>query len=432
MFINIVNQDDFKKYVSLEICAQDLNPIFRNFNKSKHTLQEIIQKKEMLSEFMAIRYLQDRLCRYWQGTENLPFLRPVEQGEDVTSQPEWVTNALNNHEKIYVFDSSKMPSEIQTEIRRVGLFLKAMAGEHIDQVVFFSRKTGRPPKVYLDYLKGKHDYPDYIQAVQQTLKWECNELIQNKRNAKVKRIMDLPNGYYAVQLLNAAAMKLEGYKMANCLSDDLLSYLTEVEKENPDIIVYSIRNSQNIPRVNVTVRPKEKIITDCAGKANDLVHPVDIPAVASFVNALQLPMRTAAAHQARLLRSNGQYYDVFHLPTDRKFYESSLNLEGLGLTELPSLENVVLSGSFMCAHNQLRNLKGAPKIIRGGISFYDNPIENLSGFPDYAGSAITPIKLDDKAKTSVSGEITLIPRQISSLIKSNIFYTPYLVHGINE
>ena len=426
MSINIANEHDLNKYISLEVCAQDLSSLFRDFNTSKHTIDEIMKKKQMLSEFMATRYLQDRLRQYWKESDNLPFLRPLSHAEAKTTRQQWIINALKNNENVYIFEPNKMPSEIQTQIRRVGLFLTAMAGEYIDQTISFSRKTGRPPRIYLDYLKGKHDYPDYLHAFQQTLKWEKDELKQNMREAKERRVMDLPNGYYAVQLLNAAAMKVEGRKMANCLSDELQPYLRDVEKEQPSLTIYSIRNSQGIPRVNITLRREEKVISDCSAKANDFVHPEDAPMVATFINALQIPMRTVAARHARLIQSEGQYYDVFHLPPNKKFYDDCLDLEGLDLTELPHLENLVLRGSFMCAHNQLRNLKGAPKVVRGAISFYDNPIEDLTGFPDFAGSAITPVTLDDKARAAVLGETTIIPRQVSSLIQSKVMFAPYL------
>ncbi|MBQ3696125.1 MAG: hypothetical protein II938_04070 [Alphaproteobacteria bacterium] len=416
MSINIANEESLNKHISLGVCAQDFKDCFKNFEKTQHPIIEIMAKKQMLAEFMAVRYLQDRLRQYWEKSSDLPFFYLLTQeNEALQWLPVWVEHALKNKEKIYMFDATKVPIELQTQIRRVGQFLTAMAGEYIERVIQFSRETGRPPKIYLDYLKGKHDYPTYIDAYHKTILWEQDEINQYQRDAKVKHIVNLPNGYYAVELLNSAALQLEGRKMANCLCDSLQPYLKEVEEDTPSLTIYSIRNAHGIPRVDVTVRVQEKVISDCAAKANDYVHPEDAPMVAAFVNALHLPMRIAAARKARLLANNGMYYDVFHLPPDKKFYDSCLNLEALDLEELPHLENVVIQGSFTCAHNRLKNLKGAPKNIHGCLSFYDNPIESFEGFPESVGSVSTPIALDTQTKKHVSGNITIVPRSSDKL-----------------
>ena len=418
MNINLANGYDLDRYISLEICAKDVGLRLNDLKKKSSNLFNIIRYKRELSEFMAVRYLQDRLREYWAEFPKLSFLRLLKKEDpNISSLPKWVLNGLNNGEKIYFFDVSQMTPNQQKEIRRVGIFLMAMAEEYIDQVISFSRKTGRPAKLYLDYLKGKHDYPTYVQALRETQKWESDELKQNIRIAKEAHVMDLPNGYYAVQLLNAAALKWEGHRMANCLSDELEPYLAEVEKPDPKIIIYSIRNSRGIPRVNVTFRPNISVISDCSGKANDNVHPVDAPIVAAFVNALNIPMRVSAARQARLLRSEGKYYDIFHLPHNKHFYDSTLNLEGLELTELPHLENLTLTGPFMCAHNHLRNLKGAPKVIHGGFSFYDNPIESLDGFPDSVESVVSPVPISAVIRQLSLAQSPLFLLFFSSTIK---------------
>jgi len=121
------------------------------------------------------------------------------------------------------------------------------------------------------------------------------------------------------------------------------------------------------------------------------------------------------------------YYDVFHLPPDKAFHDSCLDLESLDLQELPNLENVVIHGTFKCAHNHLRNLKGAPRTIRGCFSFYDNPIESLEGFPEYAGSVSSPVALDEARQKCVPGDITIITNGVSNLVKSQVILPPYLV-----
>ena len=425
MLINIANEHDLHKFISLDVSAEDLEPKFRHYQSKSLSLQQLRSDKHDLAQYMATRYLRDRLRRYWG--QNLPqvFLPQISiQNQCVSHMPFWVKEGLKNNEKIYLFEGTKVPMPIQTEIRRVGLFLSAMAEEYIDSIMRFAIKFNRPIKVYLDYLKGKHDYPSYEMALLATQKWEQNELKQQMRDAKIHPLMQLPNGYYAVELLNKAALKLEGRKMANCLGDELQPYLQDIESDTPSYRIFSIRNREGTPRVDVAYRTHGNRIVDCAGKANDYVHQSDVPAVCAFINQMKLPVSIAAARHARLLEADGVYYDVFHLPPNIRFHEALLNLEGLDLRQLPKLENVVLSGSFMCAHNKLTNLKGAPKIVRGAFSFYDNPIENLEGFPDYVGSVISPVLLDDNLKTHVVGDINMIPPKVSNLVRSNLLLEP--------
>ena len=151
MSINIANEESLNKHISLGVCAQDFKDCFKNFEKTQHPIIEIMAKKQMLAEFMAVRYLQDRLRQYWEKSSDLPFFYLLTQeNEALQWLPVWVEHALKNKEKIYMFDATKVPIELQTQIRRVGQFLTAMAGEYIERVIQFSRETGRPPKIYLD------------------------------------------------------------------------------------------------------------------------------------------------------------------------------------------------------------------------------------------------------------------------------------------
>ena len=62
-----------------------------------------------------------------------------------------------------------------------------------------------------------------------------------------------------------------------------------------------------------------------------------------------------------------------------------LYLNGLGLTELPDLSNIIIKGSFDCSNNQLTSLKGCPTEIGGHFYCAYNQLTSLIGCPTEIG-----------------------------------------------
>ena len=66
--------------------------------------------------------------------------------------------------------------------------------------------------------------------------------------------------------------------------------------------------------------------------------------------------------------------------------DGNLDLSGMDLEELPDLSDVTVTGSFNCANNHLRTLKGAPRHVGHDFDCHGNALYTLNGAPPYVGN----------------------------------------------
>ena len=63
-----------------------------------------------------------------------------------------------------------------------------------------------------------------------------------------------------------------------------------------------------------------------------------------------------------------------------------VDLSNLHLKELPDiLKDITVSGHFVCGHNKLTSLDGAPKTVGGDFQCYYNKLTTLEGAPTSVG-----------------------------------------------
>jgi len=67
------------------------------------------------------------------------------------------------------------------------------------------------------------------------------------------------------------------------------------------------------------------------------------------------------------------------------FVPRNLNISSKGLTRLPDMSSVSISGGFSCFNNQLTSLEGAPQTVGGVFSCDDNQLTSLKGAPQTVG-----------------------------------------------
>ena len=72
------------------------------------------------------------------------------------------------------------------------------------------------------------------------------------------------------------------------------------------------------------------------------------------------------------------------IPDDMVF-RGNLNLSHMGLTELPDLSAVTVTGHFICSANQLTSLQGAPRSVGGSFVCSFNQLTSLQGAPQSVG-----------------------------------------------
>ena len=66
--------------------------------------------------------------------------------------------------------------------------------------------------------------------------------------------------------------------------------------------------------------------------------------------------------------------------------DGNLDLSGMDLEELPDLSDVTVTGSFKCAYNHLRTLKGAPRKVGRNFDCHGNVLYTLKGAPSHVGN----------------------------------------------
>lgn len=66
-------------------------------------------------------------------------------------------------------------------------------------------------------------------------------------------------------------------------------------------------------------------------------------------------------------------------------YSGSINISCESLTKLPDLSDITVEGNFICSYNNLRSLKGSPKIVTGYCSFSYTAVKSLKYAPEIIG-----------------------------------------------
>ena len=112
------------------------------------------------------------------------------------------------------------------------------------------------------------------------------------------------------------------------------------------------------------------------------------------------------------IKQDGKFYDLYDLP-DGFVIKGDLDLSGKGLTELPDLSKVIVEGNFLCEHNQLTSLEGAPQEVGGDFSCSYNQLTTLQGAPQKVGGYFS---CENNQLTSLQG----ISKEIGGKIEVDI------------
>jgi hypothetical protein len=106
-------------------------------------------------------------------------------------------------------------------------------------------------------------------------------------------------------------------------------------------------------------------------------------------------------------------------PDGSLFISGDFNIKGKGLTKLPDLTPVAVSGSFNCVGNQLTSLQGAPQSIGGSFNCASNQLTSLQGAPQAVGGSFwcnsNQLSSLEHAPQSIGGSFNCAYNQLTSL-----------------
>jgi hypothetical protein len=103
-----------------------------------------------------------------------------------------------------------------------------------------------------------------------------------------------------------------------------------------------------------------------------------------LVQAMQKKATTQLTDVEEFLISHDVSYEK---KPDGTFVTGHFHLFARGLTELPDLSKVIVTGSFSCANNKLTSLKGCPQSVAGTFYCDHNALTTLEGAPLKVGGS---------------------------------------------
>lgn len=336
---------------------------YRQTRKQGFTLDELEQDRDIIIRGMLYQYFYKRIR---------PYLLPT-----IFSKK---------------FDANKLDDKTKRNINLIRDYLYAVAEKYIDMQLMNAIRTKHSVFLRFDHLKSCNQYKTYHSVSKLAKQWYKEKVAQEKiqeQNLKMSKegtykIMDYGPDYYVVQLFTPKALDFEGSMLNHCAGDGY--YDNQVHKEN--VQIYSIRDYCGVPHLTLEVNDGK--IVQCYGYKNHV--PCDMKlrkALRALMceEKLDIPDVNGWNKLIAYIKQDGVLYDVFDLPKDF-IAQSTINLSGMDLHQLPDMSTVKVKGDFWCPTNQLSTTDGAPYSVSGHVKLSYNPITSLRGFPRHVGGKI--------------------------------------------
>ena len=339
------------------------NVEWRNVRKQFFEIADIQQNKDIIIRSILYQYFNKRIRAY-----------------------------LNVSNFIKRFNANDLDKKTKQSINLVRDYLYFVTENYLNAQITNAAHTNHDVIIRFDYLKSCNDYNNVRAVIKRAKQWRHNEnsLAKNreKRFKDLERgtykIMNLNNGYYAVQLFTPESLDCESSYMEHCVGDGY--YDARVHLEN--VQIYSIRDKMNTPRLTIEV--EDGVITQCMGRKN--IVPTDAElrtAVRQLMRELNLGLPNVNSWNKLIayVKQDDNLYDIFDFPKNF-IAKTTINISAMDLDVLPDMSTVSVNGDFWCPKNKLTSLCGAPYRVSGHCKFSYNPLNTLYGMPKFVGGKI--------------------------------------------
>ena len=361
----------------------------------------VLSHTDEIARGILNQYIKHRVREYILRQGNEPAFVPVDANK--TDLPDWAKDVLSHGDAVYEFDGARMSDKLKDEITTVRDYLYDIATTYVDKVGTTAKNTKRKPKIRYDFLKTNNEYQTFEMALVAAHVWHEKIAAGLEQRLKSKKIlekslqgaefvMELPGNMAAYKLTTSAALDFEGEYMGHCVGrggyDDGVADGT--------MQIYSIRDERGEPHVTFEVHGNS--IEQVKGKQNKRPVAKYMPSVQAFVQVNNFDI-DGDAKNTGLIKQDGKYYDIFHLP--RGFVvNGNLDLSEMDLTELPDMSTVSVKGGFYCEDNQLTSLAGAPQSVGVDFDCRNNQLTSLAGAPQSVGG---DVDCENNQLTSLAG-----------------------------
>ena len=420
MVLNLLNDLSLNEYLTDVSYQGRTVPKQQGIHGEFESADYVLSHTDEIARGILNQYIKHRVREYILKQGNEPAFVPVDANRPYL--PDWAKNVLARGEAVYEFDGTRMSDNLKNDITTVRDYLYDIATTYVDKVGTTAKNTKRKPKIRYDFLKTNNEYQTFEMALSAAHAWhekiaaglkyrlKSKEMLEKSLQG-VEFVMELPGDMAAYKLTTFAALDFESEYMGHCVGSG--GYDNGVADGTTQI--YSIRDERGEPHVTFEVRGNS--IKQVKGKQNKRPVAKYMPAVQAFVRANNFDI-DGDIKNTRLIKQDGKYYDIFHLP--RGFVvHGSLDLSDMDLTMLPDMSNVIVQGDFYCRANQLTSLQGAPQSVGGKFDCSHNYLSDLMGGPQYVGGSfdcsfnqLTSLR---GAPQSVGGDFVCGFNQLTSL-----------------
>lgn len=348
------SMDDY--FNKLLFCGKIENVAYRTMRKQEFSIDEIEANKDIIVRGILYQYFNKRIRAHLS---------------QITFPKKFDANKLDNKEK--------------QNINLIRDFLYAKATDYVDMQTINAANTKHDVIVRFDYLKSCKQYERFRTTLKSAHQWQKQESSLARNRAKFQResergvykIMDLNDGFYAVQLFDPKSLDFEGQCLNHCVGDGY--YDDRVHMKS--VQLYSIRDDKNYPRL--TIEAEEGKIVQCYGYNNHVpTDPKLRTAVRTLMHAEKLDVSNINGWNKLIayITKDGVLYDVFNLPKNF-VVNHTIDLCGMDLDKLPDMSTVRVNSDFLCATNKLSDLTGAPYFVSHDVNVGCNPLKSLLGMP---------------------------------------------------
>ena len=382
--ITLLNYLDFDEYLTkISHCDNTLlpqgNPPY-DFKSADFVLTNL----DKITNTMLNQYLKSRLQKYILNQDNEPAFVLIDTNRQ--DLPNWASSLVARGTKLYKFDSERISEKLKKEITAVCDYLYLIAYQYIETLAT-NNKT-KKIKIRYDYLKTLNEYKTFEMALTMANTWHKNLAAKIKRYKATantikeslngtKFIMNLPGDMKVYKLVTDTALDFESIYMGHCIGKG--KYDKSIT--NDRLQIYSIRDKNYKP--HITLKVQKNTLQEVRGARNNRPKAKYIPAIQAFISSKKINP-DYCLQDIGILKQNNKYYNIFQLPKNFVVL-GDIDLTRMVLEELPDMSTVTVMGHFMCNHNQLKSLQGAPRIINGDFICSYNQLTTLQGAPQTVG-----------------------------------------------
>ena len=328
-------------------------------------------EKDKVIKTMTYRWMEEKVRTYFTKDEAAPFLKRL-TAADAADDENWIKAKIKRGEAVYLFDGLEVPPEflddLQSKLKDINTYLYSCAAMHLDKAL----EQNKP--VRLSVLKENPKHETFTLTLDEALKWQklVAERKQKERQKEAlkegtKFIMDLGDGFKAVELLTSEALDLESEYLGHCVGEGGYDRSVKEGKTN----IYSIRDKSDLPHATLQVDQEymdrdqawQGIVIQCRGKADKAVVDRYKPYVQKFVLAQNFIPFKDMKSMGFCRDINGNLHDIHNIPAGTVF--SDLDVSDIDFAEFPDFSHITVTGSFNCSGcASFNSLKKLPKGIK--------------------------------------------------------------------